>query len=85
MENGGRLYSVNGRRTTGSCPVGSTVRVNTVHNHSTGRLDVYINGSVKKTQYDSGTNFHDRIGAYRTSSGHDPATIYWSSLWFWRK
>lgn len=85
VERGGRLYAVHGGTTIATgATVGTTVRVNTVHNvgneHRT-----YINGSRKHTYASSGTSFYDKFGAYRTSSGQGPATVVWSNIRFWRK
>jgi hypothetical protein len=85
VERGGRLYMVHGGATVGSCPVGSSVRVNTIHYTGSDKVVVYINGSSKHTAYGSGSNYYDKLGAYRTSSGNGPATIQWSNIRFWYK
>ncbi|ANZ42311.1 hypothetical protein BBK82_46735 [Lentzea guizhouensis] len=85
VERGGRLYAVHGGDTIATgATVGTTVRVNTVHNTATEHR-TYINGSRKHTYASSGTSFYDKFGAYRTSSGQGPATVVWSNIRFWRK
>jgi hypothetical protein len=87
VEHGGRLYNVTGTQTTvGSVCVGCTIRVNTVHYLGSAKVVLYLNGSNVFTQYGGeGSAWYDKLGAYRTSSGYGPATMYWSSIRFWRK
>jgi len=85
VEKGGRLYAVHGGTTIGSLPVGSTVRINTVHYTGSDKLVVYINGTNKNTAYGSGSRYYDKLGAYRTSSGQGPVSVSWSSVRFWYK
>jgi hypothetical protein len=85
VERGGRLYAVHGGDTIASgATVGTTVRVNTVHQvgktHKT-----YINGSLKHTVASPGGSFYDKFGSYRTASGNGPITVEWSGIRFWRK
>ncbi|MBN6037999.1 hypothetical protein [Amycolatopsis sp. 195334CR] len=85
VERGGRLYAVHGGDTVATgATVGTTVRVNTVHqpgnNHKT-----YVNGSLKHTVSSPGGSFYDKFGAYRTNSGAGPATVVWSGIKFWRR
>ena len=86
VERGGRLYAVHGGSTLATgATVGTTVRVNTVHNVGNGQHRTYINGSNRHSQ-GGGTGAHyDKLGAYRTSSGAGPATVVWSGIRFWRK
>jgi hypothetical protein len=85
VERGGRLYAVHGGTTLATgATVGTTVRVNTVHDVG-GTHRTYINGSRKHT-VDSGTGgFYDKFGAYRTDSGAGPISVVWSGIRFWRK
>jgi hypothetical protein len=85
VERGGRLYAVHGGTTIATgATVGTTVRVNTVHDvgdeHRT-----YINGSRKHTVDSEDGDFYDKFGAYRTNSGAGPITVVWSDIRFWRK
>jgi hypothetical protein len=85
VERGGRLYAVHGGSTIATgATVGTTVRVNTVHDvgdeHRT-----YINGSRKHTVDSEDGDFYDKFGAYRTNSGAGPITVVWSDIRFWRK
>ena len=85
VEKGGRLYAVHGGDTIASgATVGTTVRVNTVHevgkSHRT-----YINGSLKRTEKSPGGSFYNKFGAYRTASGKGPVTVEWSNVHFWHK
>ena len=85
VESGGRLYAVHGGDTIGSgATVGTTVRVNTIHQVGASHR-TYINGSIKHTVSSSGGNFYDKLGVYRTASGHGPATVVWSGVKFWRR
>ncbi|MCO1579811.1 MULTISPECIES: hypothetical protein [unclassified Crossiella] len=85
VERGGRMYAVHGGATIASgATVGATVRVNTVHQVGSEHR-TYINGSLRHSYASSGSQFYDKFGAYRTSSGQGPATVVWSGIRFWRK
>jgi hypothetical protein len=87
VERGGRLYRVGGETIASGATVGTTVRVNTVHNVGSRNHQCYINGSQRHS-YSLSANtdgFYDKLGAYRTSSGNGPATVVWSGIRFWRK
>lgn len=85
VEKGGRLYAVHGGNTIGTgAAVGTTVRVNTVHDVGKSHR-TYINGSLKHTVSSSGGSFYHKFGAYRTASGKGPATVQWSNIQFWHK
>jgi hypothetical protein len=85
VENGGRLYAVEGGQTLASgATVGTTVRVNTVHVVGSTHK-VYINGSLKQTISSPSGGFYDKFGSYRTASGAGPVTVVWSGVQFWRK
>ncbi|SDM26518.1 hypothetical protein SAMN04489726_0671 [Allokutzneria albata] len=85
VERGGRLYAVHGGDTVASgATVGTTVRVNTVHQVGSEHR-TYINGSLRHRTSSPGGSFYDKFGAYRTNSGNGPATVVWSNLGFWRK
>ncbi|MFB9908830.1 hypothetical protein [Allokutzneria oryzae] len=85
VERGGRLYAVHGGDTIASgATVGTTVRVNTVHQVGSAHR-TYINGSLRHTTSSPGGSFYDKFGAYRTNSGNGPATVVWSNIRFWRK
>jgi hypothetical protein len=85
VERGGRLYAVHGGNTIATgATVGTTVRVNTVHEVG-GEHRTYINGSRKHTVDSEGGDFYDKFGAYRTNSGAGPITVVWSDIRFWRK
>jgi len=85
VERGGRLYAVHGGTTLATgATVGTTVRVNTVHD--VGRTHrTYVNGSLKHTQSGGTGGFYDKFGAYRTNSGAGPISVVWSGIRFWRK
>jgi hypothetical protein len=84
VERGGRLYRVGGQTIANGATVGTTVRVNTVHevgeSHRT-----YINGSRRHSFSSPGGSFYDKFGAYRTGSGRGPITVVWSGIRFWHK
>ncbi len=85
VERGGRLYAVHGGTTLAAgATVGTTVRVNTVHDVG-GTHRTYVNGSLKHTQSGSTGGFYDKFGAYRTNSGAGPISVVWSGIRFWRK
>jgi hypothetical protein len=85
VEKGGRLYSVDGGTTIATgATVGTTVRVNTVHEVGKS-LRVYINGSLKYTTSSPSGDFYDKFGAYRTASGKGPINVVWSGIQFWHK
>ena len=85
VERGGRLYAVHGGTTIATgATVGTTVRVNTVHDVG-GTHRTYINGSRKHTVDSDSGDFYDKFGAYRTNSGAGPITVVWSGIRFWRK
>lgn len=85
VENGGRMYAVEGGQTLASgATVGTSVRVNTV-NIPGKTHKVYINGSLKQTITSPSGSYYDKFGSYRTSSGAGPATITWSGVQFWHK
>ncbi len=85
VERGGRLYAVHGGTTIATgATVGTTVRVNTVHDVGS-QHRTYINGSQRHS-YDSGSgSFYHKFGAYRTNSGAGPISVVWSGIRFWRR
>jgi len=86
VEHGGRLYNVEGGQTIGSSCIGCSTRVNTVHYLGSAKLVVYLNGSQKFTHYGGeGSEWYDKLGAYRTASGYGPATVSWTNVKFWYK
>lgn len=84
VESGGRLYRVGGDTLAGGATVGTTVRVNTVHQVGS-QHRTYINGSLKHTMSSPGGSFYDKFGSYRTDSGRGPIQVQWSGVQFWRK
>lgn len=85
VERGGRLYRVGGDTIqSGAAPVGTTVRVNTVHVVGSAHR-TYINGSQRHSMSSPGGSFYDKFGSYRTNSGAGPITTQWSDIRFWRK
>jgi hypothetical protein len=86
VENGGRLYNVDGGATlsAGAGTVGASVRVNTVNQVGVSHR-TYINGSLVDTVASPAGSYYDKIGAYRTSSGTGPITVTWSNVQFWSK
>jgi hypothetical protein len=88
VENTGRLYDVEGGATIDPsiAQVGTAVQVNTVHDTSAHKLDVYINGSLAYTDNNApGGDFYDKIGAYQTSSGSGDINVTWSNVGFWHQ
>ncbi|CAM1508664.1 Fc.00g055120.m01.CDS01 [Cosmosporella sp. VM-42] len=88
VEQGGRLYSVEGGATiaTGVATVGSTVRINTVHNANIHRFSVYVNGKeMFRDENAPSGSFYDKIGAYTTDSGTGDLSITWNDVQFWHR
>lgn len=89
VEQGGRLYSVrNGGGTIdeGVATVGTTVRINTVHNANNHRFSVYVNGKERfRDDNAPGGSFYDKIGAYTTDSGTGGMSIQWTNVQFWHR
>jgi hypothetical protein len=88
VERGGRLYRVGGETiASGAAPVGTTVRVNTIHNVGSRNHQCYINGSMRHSYSlaENADGYYDKLGAYRTSSGQGPANVAWSAIRFWRR
>ncbi|KFG83516.1 hypothetical protein MANI_017550 [Metarhizium anisopliae] len=88
VEQGGRLYSVEGGKTIadGVAKVGATVRINTVHNANNHRFSVYVNGKeMFRDENAPGGSFYDKIGAYATNSGTGDLSITWNDVQFWHK
>ncbi len=88
VEQGGRLYSVEGGKTIadGVATVGASVRINTVHNADNHRFSVYVNGKeMFRDDNAPGGSFYDKIGAYTTNSGTGDLSITWSDVQFWHR
>lgn len=88
VEQGGRLYNVEGGATiaSGVATVGSTVRINTVHNANNHRFSVYVNGKeMYRDNSAPGGSFYDKIGAYTTDSGTGALSITWTDVQFWHQ
>ncbi|OAQ69223.1 hypothetical protein VFPPC_05320 [Pochonia chlamydosporia 170] len=88
VEQGGRLYSVEGGKTiaNGVAKVGATVRINTVHDTKNHRFSVYVNGKeMYRDNSAPGGSFYDKIGAYTTNSGTGGLSITWNDVQFWHK
>ena len=83
-DSGGRLYPVGTSTTLATGVNGTWVRINTIHDVSSGVHRVYINGSQKFTKTGGSSPWYNKYGAYRTGSGKGPATIEWRDTRFWR-
>lgn len=83
----GRLYSVEDGKTIadGVAHVGSSVRINTVHNMGNKQFRVYVNGEQKYSTTSDDGNFYDKIGVYTTNSGSGDLSVTWSDVQFWQK
>ncbi len=81
----GTLYTVNGGTTLASYTIGSSVRINTITNVGARTCQIYINGSLRKTQTGGVPPLYDKLGVYRTGSGRGPVSATWSNIRFWRK
>ncbi len=81
----GELYEVEGGATLSSYTIGSSVRINTIITRAGGKVQVYINGSLKETKTGAGPDLYDKVGAYVSASGTGPATVTWTGVQFWKK
>lgn len=88
VEQGGRLYSVEGGVTISEdvATIGSTVRIHTVHNAGNHRFSVYVNGvEAYRDENAPGGSFYDKLGAYTTDSGTGDMSITWNDVQFWHR
>jgi len=81
----GTLYQVSGGATLSSYTIGTSVRINAVCYTGSDKVDNYVNGSLKNTRTGGAGTYYFKLGAYRTSSGHGPASVSWSSISFYQK
>ena len=81
----GVLYSVHDGSTLSSYTIGTPVRINTITNTKTRTCQMYINGSLRGTLTNGMPPLYDKLGVYRTSTGHGPVSATWSNIAFWRK
>jgi hypothetical protein len=85
VDNTGRLYDVGSHQTLATgIKVGVPVRVQTVQRVGE-NLKVSINGKLVETIDSPAGNFYDKIGTYRTSTGHGRIAVTWKKLSFARK
>lgn len=89
VEQGGRLYNVEGGKTIadGVATVGATVDIHTVHNVEAKRFSVYVNGKemYRDNNAVTGNSFYNKIGAYTTNSGTGDLSVTWSDVQFWHR
>lgn len=85
VRKGGVIKEHGSGQTLGSYTIGSGIRFNAVAYASTGKVENYINGSLKNTKTGGSAPFYFKCGAYRTASGYGPVSITWSSLSFYQK
>lgn len=87
VTNTGNLYVV-GRKTvaTGIARVGTPVTINTIHDTLTHTFQLYINGKLVWTDTNAPHGpWYDKLGAYKTGSGHGSISVTWSNVKFWYK
>jgi hypothetical protein len=82
----GDIYNVEGGATiaSGVAKVGTSVRINTVHDANKQTYSVYVNGVESYTDNSApGGSFYDKCGAYTSDSGSGAITVTWSDVQFW--
>lgn len=71
--------------TMGTNVYGVYQRINCIHYRSTGRIELWLNGSKKSTHSDFGAgSYYFKYGIYIAGSGGKP-TSQWKSIRVWRK
>jgi hypothetical protein len=81
----GNLYVV-GRKTVavGLAKVGVPVTINTIHNTMTHTFELYINGQLVWTDPNAPHGpWYDKVGAYKTGSGHGSISVTWRNISVW--
>jgi hypothetical protein len=87
VANNGRLYTVGDGAGSNLATIkrGQWTRINTVHDVDDGTIEIYINGSLRYTKPNARkVAWHDKYGAYRTSSGRGPVQVEWRNVRFFR-
>lgn len=89
VEQGGRLYNVEGGQTMaeGVATVGASVTLHMVHNVENKRFSAYINGkeAYRSDNVPTDNSWYQKIGAYTTNSGTGDLSITWSDVHFWHR
>lgn len=85
VRKGGVIKEHGSGQTLGSYTIGTGVRINAVADANTGKVDNYVNGSLKNTKTGGSAPYYFKCGTYRTASGYGPATVTWTSLSFYQK
>jgi MYXO-CTERM domain-containing protein len=82
----GRLYSVgDAGADLATGIIGKWVRINTIHDHSTGNHEIYVDGVLKFTKTGGRqVAFHDKYGTYRLGSGRGPIVAEWRNIRYFR-
>ena len=86
IKSSGDIYDVEGGTiiSSGVAKVGSTVKINTIHDADKQTYAVYVNGKESYTDDSApGGSFYDKCGAYTSDSGSGAITVTWSDVQFW--
>jgi hypothetical protein len=85
VSNDGRLYVVgDGTTVATGVKVGTAIKVDTIQ-YVGDRLELYIDDKLVYTTSSDSGSYYDKIGTYRTSSGHGTIQATWSNLKFWHQ
>ena len=86
IKNNGDIYDIANGDTiaSGVAKVGTTVRINTIHDVSKKMYYVYVNGKESYTDNEAPSDtFYDKCGAYQAKSGYGTIDVTWSDIQFW--
>ncbi|KAH8696001.1 hypothetical protein BGW36DRAFT_380050 [Talaromyces proteolyticus] len=87
IKNNGDIYEIHSGRpiASGVAKVGTTVRINTIHDTNKKTYALYINGKLSYTDDNapSGDAYYDKCGAYAATSGYGTITVNWDDVQFW--
>lgn len=82
---GGTLKDFQSGSTLGTGVYGVYVRINCIHYRSTGKIELWFNGSKKSTHNDVGTGkYYFKYGIYIAGSSGKPQS-QWKSIRCWKK
>jgi hypothetical protein len=81
----GRLYSVGGGGDLATGVIGRWIRINTIHDVSAGRHELYVDGELKGMKGGARqVPWHDKYGTYRLGSGRGPIVAEWRNVRYFR-
>lgn len=86
IKSNGDIYEIHSGRpiASGVAKVGTSVRINTIHDADKKTYSVYVNGKESYIDNDAPTDtFYDKCGAYAATSGYGTITVEWKDIQFW--